>query len=124
MHNSSGKPIASGMGLLLQATRAHSAYTVETFMSIFLAAVLALVLLAAAGYAQVQIPRFTAGGSKIALTRSVLVVIGIAFGLLTAGPYANAPLPAVLGFLIGFGAVHVPAAIILFVKRERRAGKS
>jgi hypothetical protein len=93
-------------------------------MSIFLAALLAIVLLAAAGYAQVQIPRFTAGSSKIALTRGVLVVIGIAFGLLTAGPYASALFPAVLAFLIGFGAVHVPAAIILFVKRERRSGKS
>ena len=93
-------------------------------MSIFLAALLAIGLLATAGYAQVQIPRFTAGSGKIALTRSILVVIGIAFGLLTAGPYASALLPTVLAFLIGFGAVHVPAAIILFVKRERRSGKS
>jgi hypothetical protein len=93
-------------------------------MTIFLASFLALLLLAAAGYAQFQIPRFTAGSRNIALTRIVLIVIGIAFGCITAGPYANANLPAVLAFLIGFGAVHVPAAIILFLKRERRAGKS
>jgi hypothetical protein len=93
-------------------------------MAIFLAAFLALLLLAAAGYAQLQIPRFTAGSGKTALTRIVLVVIGIAFGFITAGPYANARLPAVLAFLIGFGAVHVPAAFILFIKRERGAGKS
>jgi hypothetical protein len=93
-------------------------------MMIFLAAFLALLLLAAAGYAQLQIPRFTAGSGKTALTRIVLVVIGIAFGFITAGPYANAGLPAVLAFLIGFGAVHVPAAFILFIKRERGAGKS
>jgi hypothetical protein len=93
-------------------------------MNIFLSFVIAALLMACAAYAQVRIPRFTAGLSRIVLTRTVLIVVGIGFGYVAASPYANDRLMAVLAFLIGFGAVHFPAAFILFVKRERGAGKS
>jgi hypothetical protein len=93
-------------------------------MNIFFTIVIAALLLACAAYAQLRIPRFTAGRSRIVLTRTVLIVVGIGFGYVAAAPYASDRLIAVLAFLIGFGAVHFPAAFILFVKRERGAGKS
>jgi hypothetical protein len=93
-------------------------------MNIFFTMVIAALLLACAAYAQLRIPRFTAGRSRIVLTRTVLIAVGIGFGYVAAAPYANDRLLAALAFLIGFGAVHFPAAFILFVKRERGAGKS
>lgn len=85
---------------------------------------LALVLLTVAGYAQYRIPFHTAGTTRIALARSVLLVIGIAFGYVGANSAGAQGGLALLLFFIGFGLVHAPAAIILFVKRTRGAGKS
>ena len=83
------------------------------------------VLLAAAAYAQYRIPQHTSGATKVTLTRLLLIVIGIAFGYVLAQTYADAGgLPPVIVFLAGFGLVHLPAAIILFIKGERGAGKS
>jgi len=86
--------------------------------------VLAVVALAAAVYAQLQIPRFTASPAKITLTRAVLIVVGIASGYVASAGYANDRPLATLAFLIGFGTIHIPAAFILFIKRARHAGKS
>ena len=86
--------------------------------------VLAALLMTAAGYAQYRIPFHTAGAGRSALARAVLIVVGIAFGYVGAvSAGAQGPV-ALLLFLIGFGLVHAPAAIILFVKRGRDAGKS
>lgn len=93
-------------------------------MNFFLMTVLALVALAAAGYAQLAIPRFTAGPAKATLTRAILIVVGLASGYVGAASYGTDLLLAVLAFLIGFGTVHVPAALILLIKREGRTGKS
>ena len=83
------------------------------------------VLVGAAVYAQYRIPQHTAGRFNVALTRLLLIVIGIAFGYVLAQTYADARgLPPVLVFLAGFGLVHLPAAIILFIKRARGTGKS
>lgn len=84
----------------------------------------ALVLMTAAGYAQHRIPYHTAGRAKIAFARVTLAVVGIAFGYVTAVTHAQDPATAALAFLAGFGAVHAPAAIILFLKRQRASGKS
>ena len=81
-------------------------------------------LVATAAYAQHRVSRFTAGAQAVVLTRTVLLVAGVAFGFLCAWPYEPGSLPALLAFLIGFGAVHFPAAFILFVKQERGAGKT
>jgi hypothetical protein len=82
-------------------------------------------LVAAAIYAQYRIPAHTSGTAKIALTRLLLIVIGVAFGYVLEQTYADARgLPPVLVFLAGFGLVHLPAAIILFIKRARGTGKS
>jgi hypothetical protein len=87
-------------------------------------AVLAAALLMTAIYTHLQIPRYTAGTAKIA--RAVLLVVGIGLGVVSAVIYAEegGRVSALLAFLIGFGVVHVPTAIILLLKRARGAGKS
>jgi hypothetical protein len=84
---------------------------------------LAAVSLLAAGYAQARIPRHTAGRSKVSFTRGFLAAVGIAFGLTAAAVYDDRT-AAVLAFLIGFGLVHLPAALILFFKGARREGRT
>ena len=93
-------------------------------MNLVLLLLWACLMLAAAGYTQVNIPRYTAGSSKVLLTRVVLIVVGIAFGLVTASIYPGSDALALLAFLIAFGTVHAPAAVILLIKGQRGAGKS
>ncbi len=80
---------------------------------------LTLALLAAAGYAQWRIPRFEATRSGVILARGVLILVGVAFGFVSAVYYASPVFPAPLVFLSAFGLVHLPAAIILVLKRKR-----
>jgi hypothetical protein len=85
--------------------------------------VLAALLLLAAVYAHLNIPRYTARTAAVA--RGVLIAVGLGLGVVSAIIYAEAGGGfAFLAFLIGFGVVHVPAAVILFLKRARGAGKS
>jgi hypothetical protein len=93
-------------------------------MDVLLMLVLAALTVAAAIYAQAQIPRFTAGAGKIALTRAVLIALGIAVGWVSASAFAHGRLLAALAFVAGFGIVHVPAAFILLLKRSRGAGRT
>ena len=86
--------------------------------------VMALVLLAAAWYAQTHIARFTAGQRNVVLTRAVLAGVGVAAGIAGATIYGASPFMMVLAFLSGFGAVHVPAAFILLIKAGRGAGQT
>ena len=79
--------------------------------------------LAAAVYAQRRLPSYVAGTRRAAGLRVVLLLAGIAVGSL-ATVYAAQPHVAVLAFLSGFGAVHVPAAVILFLKRAQGTAKS
>lgn len=88
-------------------------------MSTAIVALLTIVLLAAAGYAQWRIPRFEATRSGTLLTRGLLILIGAAFGFWSAASYAGPGYPAPLVFLSAFGLVHLPAAFILMLKRER-----
>ena len=84
----------------------------------------AVAVLAAAFYAQTHIGRFTASAKATKLTRIGLIVLGLVFGYVAADNFGDAQAPVVLTFLIGFGAVHVPAALILLVKQVSGAGKS
>jgi hypothetical protein len=93
-------------------------------MSLFLMTLAAVVLLALAAYAHYSIPAFTAGSHKVLLTRAILVVLGIALGSVSAAINSSDPLLALLSFLVGFGVVHFPAALILFFKHGRGEGKS
>lgn len=85
-----------------------------------MAAVLAMTMV----YAHARLPRYTAGSRRLAVTRTVLVLTGLAFGLVSAAGYTDDPVRATLACLIGVGAVHAPAAIILFIKQERGSGMS
>jgi hypothetical protein len=51
------------------------------------------------------------------------VLVGVAFGLLGTADFKERSLQ-LLAFVIGFGLVHLPAAVILFVKGRRGAGRS
>jgi hypothetical protein len=53
----------------------------------------AVVLSAVAGYAQVEIARYTAGTTRVALTRAVLIIVGIAVGYVARGPLLMAKTP-------------------------------
>jgi hypothetical protein len=87
------------------------------------ALVLAAVLLPLMVYAQTRIGRFTAVPAAAALMRGVLLAVGGALGYI-ATHFAETPLLALLYFAIGLGIAHVPAALILFLKRAGGAGKS
>lgn len=91
-------------------------------MEMLLATLAAVVALAISGYVQMAIPRFTAGAKKVLLTRAVLLAGGAVMGLLAFYAYRGSS--ALAAFFVGFGMVHVPAAVILFVKQERGAGKT
>lgn len=83
---------------------------------------LALLLVAVAVYAQRAIPHFTAGGRAVLVARAVLLTVGVLFGVVMAR--GSAGIESVLTFLIAFGAVHLPAAVVLAIKRARGAGRS
>ena len=85
--------------------------------------IVAAVLLFLAIYVHRQIAVFTLGSANVFIIRMVLLVIGALFGWIGAATEAEA-LRQVLRFAIGFGIVHVPAAVILFIKGQRGAGKS
>jgi len=84
----------------------------------------AFLLLALTAYAHLQIPRYTAGSGNTMLSRAVLAITSTGLGLVSAAIYSADPSRAVLAFLIGFGAVHFPAAVILFIKHARHSSKS
>jgi len=85
--------------------------------------ILALLLLAAAGYAQYRVPFHTVSAARANLVRAVLTLVGLALGYV-ATFYASDTPGAIVAFLTGFGIVHLPAAVILFVKHGRGSGKS
>jgi len=89
----------------------------------FFLSLLAALHLAAAVYAQRRLPHYVAGVRRARALRAVLIVTGLSVGSL-ATMYAAQPHVAVLAFLSGFGAVHVPAAVILFLKQARGAARS
>ena len=78
----------------------------------------------AAVYAQLRIPQFTTGTGKVVLTRSVLALAGLGLGYVSVAQHPGHSLVELLEFILGFGVVHVPAALILFFKGQRHAGKS
>jgi hypothetical protein len=77
------------------------------------------VMLGAAVYAQYRIPFHTATAAQSWITRIMLGVIGLGVGFIAIGRSQETGGPLLLAFLNGFGAVHVPAAFILFIKRQR-----
>ena len=86
---------------------------------------IALLALSIAAYVQMRIPVYTTGRESIAWARGILLVVGIALGYVGLRTYQEPyGARALLAFAIGFGLVHLPAALILFFKRVRGSGKS
>jgi len=79
----------------------------------------ACVMVSAAAYAHHLISRYMEGSQKLLLTRALLLLTGLAFGFAWAMNYPGDPFLALLAFLVGLGAVHVPAAVMLFFKYGR-----
>jgi hypothetical protein len=78
----------------------------------------ALLTLAAVIYAHYEIPRFTRGIVKREVAHAALIVTGVLFGATSAFASAT-PVPHWIAFALGFGIVHVPAAVILLIKTWR-----
>ena len=93
-------------------------------MALTLLSSAAFLLLVLAAYAQFRIPRFTSGSANTMISRSVLALTGIGLGGVSAAVYVGDPSRALLAFLIGFGVVQCPAAVILVIKRARHSGRS
>ena len=77
------------------------------------------VMVAAAAYAHHLVSRHIGHPQKLLLTRALLLLTGLAFGFVWAMNYPADPFLALLAFLVGLGAVHVPAAIMLFLRYGR-----
>jgi len=76
-------------------------------------------------YAQWSIPRQTEGSARALWARLLLAGAGTAVGLLAVkyGHVADAGETSSLAlFLIGFGQVHAPAAVVLLLKSQRTGG--
>ena len=78
-------------------------------------------------YAQWSIPRQIDGEARTLFARLLLATVGVAIGFFAVQFAQLAEMrdmsPLAL-FLIGFGQVHAPAAIVLFMKSQRAEGLS
>jgi hypothetical protein len=89
-------------------------------MDMLLAVALMVLTLTMAGYAQYRLRFHSATPRQALFTRLVLILVGLGFGwtamvwTLEPDPWSNA-----ITFLTAFGLVHVPAAVILYIKRRR-----
>lgn len=79
-----------------------------------------VLLLAVAAYAHLRLAYHTATPGQAWVARTVLLLVGVGLGW-TATLWIPDASPAVkiVAFLSAFGIVHVPAAVILFIKRRR-----
>lgn len=87
-------------------------------MEIIVGLLLAFAPLAAVAYVHRKISAFTDSSAKAFLSRTILIAVGIAFGVVSSLYVAGIP-QKLLAVLNGFGVVHVPAAIILLLKEKR-----
>jgi len=83
---------------------------------------MAMFSVAAAIYTQYRLPFLTATRKQAGWARAILMTTGVAFGLVTVKQVGSheSSLMQLLIFLAAWGLVHVPAAIILFLKQQQR----
>jgi hypothetical protein len=77
----------------------------------------AVVLCAIAAFTQWRVADFTSTRTRTWLTRAILAALGVGVGIVfmrTAQPVGS-----IAWFLVGFGLVHVPPAIVLVLKGLR-----
>lgn len=78
------------------------------------------ITLAAAAYTHYRIPFHTANARSRWFTHLLLIIVGLAFGWVNSQRYAISGAWEVLIFLSSFGVIHIPAAAILFIKRQQK----
>lgn len=89
-------------------------------MRYMLAIALICIALAATAYAQYRLPYHTPTNRQLWVTRLLLVSVGLGFGWAMSDVYLDVEGgAAVTVFLSAFGVAHLPAAIILFLKKQR-----
>lgn len=88
-------------------------------MQMFALMLLTAITLAAAVYTHYRIPHHTANAKNRWFTHVLLIVIGVGFGWVNSQRYNLTGLVEILVFFSAFGAVHIPAAAILFIKRQQ-----
>ncbi|MBS3803586.1 MAG: hypothetical protein KGY54_03505 [Oleiphilaceae bacterium] len=82
-----------------------------------LTAVLALLV---AGYAQHRLAFHAASARQLWITRLMLLAVGLAFGWAMSNVYLDAEgVVSLWVFVTAFGVTHLPAAIILWLKKQR-----
>lgn len=89
------------------------------WISVLLMAVLSL---AAAIYTQYRLPFLTASRNQAWWARAILMMTGVAFGFVAVKQIGSneSSLMQLLIFVAAWGLVHIPAAIILFLKQQQR----
>ncbi|MFA5495647.1 MAG: hypothetical protein WC247_12795 [Porticoccaceae bacterium] len=81
----------------------------------------ALLTLWPAAYAHYRLPLQITSRRELWLAHLMLIAVGLGFGWAMSAVYLSpVDAPPVLTFIAGFGAVHIPAAIILWLKKQRR----
>lgn len=80
---------------------------------------------AAAIYTHSRLPFLTATRIQAAWARAILMLTGFAFGFVAVEQVGRneSGLIQLLIFVAAWGLVHVPAAIILFLKQQQRRGR-
>lgn len=83
--------------------------------------VLTVLLLSAMVYVQLMVGHLAHSRSQAWFTRIMLLAVGVGFGWALASVYfPTRGVGWVWVFLAGVGAVHVPTAIIVLIKRQRK----
>lgn len=89
-------------------------------MRYLLISIAAASALGVAFYAHRYLRAHVVGSARLAFLHVFLLMTGVIFGYAAASIYAGGDrLYFALAFLAAFGLVHVPAAVILFIKGER-----
>lgn len=83
-------------------------------------ALLTLLTLAAAAYAHLRVPYHTPSSRDRWFVHLFLAALGLAFARVNVQRFPISGLTAVLVFLSSFAVVHLPAAAILFIKRQQQ----
>lgn len=92
----------------------------ESTIAVVIVALIAVAGTAAVAYAHTRLGYHSINRRQEWVTRVVLIVTGIAFGVTMAILYGfRFGIWPPLTFVAAFGLVHVPAAFILFIKRRR-----
>lgn len=89
-------------------------------MQILALLLLTCATLAAAVYTHYSIPYHTTTIRNRWFTHLLLIVVGLAFGWVSSQRYMLSGVQEVLAFLSAFGVIHIPAAGILFIKRQQK----